>query len=285
MTILPNGRLFADEVAERPTYWLGPEHVEAYGADTKLLVKLLDAGERLFVHAHPHVEWARRHVEGVKHGKAEAWFILTAGKVHLGLKEDLSQDRLLDLVMQQKSKELLDMMHCLQVQPGDTVYVPAGTLHSVGQGILLVEVQEPEDLNILCEWQGCKVDGFKDGHLGLGFPVALTAVDRKGLSGDEVESLRTKNGSLGAVMPLPGKECFEMERFILKEEMLSCRAGFETMAVLSGTLKYTSKVGAVSLDLKQGDTVLVPHGDGDFRLSGQGEVIIVRPPVPHSSTV
>ena len=59
MTFLPDGRLFADVIAEQPEYWLGADHVRAFGADTKVLVKLVDPGQRLFVHAHPHADWAR----------------------------------------------------------------------------------------------------------------------------------------------------------------------------------------------------------------------------------
>ena len=73
-TRLPNGVLLKDEIEIRPLDWLGPDHVKAFGPDTKILVKLLDAGQRLPIHAHPHAEWARINV-GAKHGKSEAWYL------------------------------------------------------------------------------------------------------------------------------------------------------------------------------------------------------------------
>jgi hypothetical protein len=59
---LPGGESLADAVVADPVGWLGVEHVEAYGADPALLVKLLDAGERLPVHAHPTRQFAAAHV-------------------------------------------------------------------------------------------------------------------------------------------------------------------------------------------------------------------------------
>lgn len=67
-TRLPtNGILLKDEIENRPLDWLGRDHVKAFGPDTNFLVKLLDAGQRLRIHAHPHAEWARINV-GAKHG-------------------------------------------------------------------------------------------------------------------------------------------------------------------------------------------------------------------------
>src|SRR5665647_3589682 len=66
---LPDGTLLRDAMVQDPVAWLGREHVSCYGVDSKLLVKLLDAGERLPVHAHPATEFAHRHL-GRAHGAA-----------------------------------------------------------------------------------------------------------------------------------------------------------------------------------------------------------------------
>src|ERR1019366_9728842 len=59
---LEDGRLLADAVARDPVAFLGPDHVEASGVDTGLLVKLLDTAERLIVHSHPDRDFAKRHL-------------------------------------------------------------------------------------------------------------------------------------------------------------------------------------------------------------------------------
>ena len=74
-TVLPDGTPLRVAVEADPVGWLGEAHVAAFGADTKLLTKLLDAGQRLPVHAHPDGAFAQAHL-GHAHGKAEAWVIL-----------------------------------------------------------------------------------------------------------------------------------------------------------------------------------------------------------------
>jgi mannose-6-phosphate isomerase len=85
----PDGRSLKAAIEEQPEAWLGRAHVERFSADTRLLVKLLDAGQRLPVHAHPHASFAAEHL-GKAHGKAEAWYIVEGGEIYLGLKQDVA---------------------------------------------------------------------------------------------------------------------------------------------------------------------------------------------------
>jgi mannose-6-phosphate isomerase len=275
MTTLPNGKLLLDEIQGEPEKWLGTEHIKKFGVDTKLLVKLLDAGQRLPVHAHPSGKWAKAHI-GHAHGKAEAWYILTPGVVYLGLKEDVSAETLLELVKAQDVDTLLDMTHKIEVEAHQTVYVPPGTLHAIGEGILLVEVQEPEDLSILLEWKGFAIDGVNEGHLGVGFETALTAVDKKGRSREEIMSLVTTKVDSGRVFAKESYEFFELERLLVVNET-HCGRGFAILVVLEGSLDLISS-DFEGLVLKKGNTVVIPFVDGDFTLQGKGEVLIARPP-------
>ena len=74
---LPDGRYLRDAVEADPEAWLGPRHRAYFGSSPTLLVKLLDAGERLPVHVHPPRSFAYRHL-GSRHGEAEAWVVLGA---------------------------------------------------------------------------------------------------------------------------------------------------------------------------------------------------------------
>jgi len=96
MTWLPDGSLLAEAVAADPEAWLGADHVARYGSDTGLLVKLLDAGQRLPVHVHPDRSFAAEHLAS-PHGKTEAWIVLEAqpgAAVHLGFNRDVGADEL-----------------------------------------------------------------------------------------------------------------------------------------------------------------------------------------------
>ena len=199
LTRLPDGTILADAVAADPAGWLGADHLAAFGVDTKLLVKLLDPGQRLPIHAHPHHDFAADHL-GETHGKAEAWYILAPGTVYLGLRDDLDPAALADLVATQQTERMLSLMHEVPVFAGDSVYVPPGVLHAIGEGVLLAEVQEPTDLSILLEWQGFDVDGSLDGHLDLGFDLALQAVETEGRSADAVAGLIVRAAGEGSAL-------------------------------------------------------------------------------------
>ena len=164
-----------------------------YGASPALLVKLLDAGQRLPVHAHPSREWARRHLD-CPYGKTEAWVIVECepdSLVHLGFRRDVEAEELAGWVERQDEDALIGALHALPVQRGDSVLVPAGMPHAIGAGIFLVELQEPTDLSVLMEWKGFELDGPKDGHLGLGFDVALSCVDRAGHGAERLRELHS----------------------------------------------------------------------------------------------
>jgi mannose-6-phosphate isomerase len=275
-TRLDDGTTLAESVAATPEWWLGAEHCRRFGADTKLLVKLLDAGQRLPVHAHPHRDFARTHL-GSAHGKAEAWYILTPGVVRLGLNQDVDPHTAHELVTQQQVRTLLAAMHEIAVEPGDRVYVPPGVLHSIGEGILLAEVQEPEDLSILLEWDGFDLDGMADGHLGLGFRTALDAVELRARTGDEVRMLVERAGSASAALPTAADEYFRLDRVAL-DRRTTLDAGFAIVIVLDGTLALRCAEGAVAAGA--GSTLLVPAAAGEMTISGSGTILAARPPAP-----
>lgn len=274
LTRLPDGSLLVDRVRSEPELWLGEQHVAAFGADPALLVKLLDAGQRLPVHAHPDDDFAARHL-GTAHGKAEAWYILTPGVVHLGLMDDISAEELEELVRTQATKNVLERMHQIPVAPGDTVFVPPGVLHAIGEGILLVEVQQPEDLSILLEWRGFSLDGEKDGHLGLGFPTALAAVERTARTFEEVDALVRRGPGPGAVLARESARFFRLDLIdVPTHEPLE--RGFGVLVVLEGAITLRTASGDVRG--AAGSTVVIPAAAGGVALLGEGRVLHARPP-------
>lgn len=272
LTPLPSGQLLRDAVRAEPQRWLGPEHVAARGSDPALLVKLLDAGQRLPIHAHPDVPFAHQHL-GLAHGKTEAWIALAPATVHLGFTRDVTAEQLASWVADQDTDAMLEAMHALEMAAGDAVLVPAGLVHAIGEGAFVVELQEPTDLSILLEWQGFAIDGAAHGHLGLGFATALAAVDRRGWGREEIEALvRTRAGHAGAL--LPGAEAY------FRADRLSggdgWDASFAVVVVVAGTGALHTVHGRTAI--RAGQTVLLPHAAGDAGLTGDVEVILARPP-------
>lgn len=278
LTVLPDGRTLAAVVDGDPQGWLGPEHVAAFGPDVRLLVKLLDAGQRLPVHLHPSDEYALAHL-GAAHGKAEAWYILQPGEVFIGLRDDVDVDHLTRLVRDQATAELLSLLCRVEVAAGDTVYVPPGVLHAIGEGVFLLEVQQPEDQSILLEWNGFALDGERDGHLGLGFDVAMGAAELTSRDGAALDELISRGPLRGSVLPRSAQRFFRLDR----AEGAGARfdAGFAVVVVLRGTTTLTPEGSGGPVEYQAGSTVVVPFEFGAYTVTG-GETLVARPPAARS---
>lgn len=176
---LADGRLLRDAVAEDPGHWLGAEHVGRFGTTTGLLVKLLDAAERLPVHAHPDRAFAQARL-GSQFGKTEAWVVVAtrgySADVWVGQREPVDAETYARWVERQDVEALLGSLNRVEVRAGDVVYVPAGVPHAIGAGVLIAELQEPTDYSILCEWEGFPIRP-EDSHLGVGWETALGALE------------------------------------------------------------------------------------------------------------
>lgn len=270
VTRLPDGRSLRDAIHADPVSWLGAEHVAAYGDDAMLLVKLLDAGQRLPVHAHPNDGFARAKL-GIAHGKAEAWYILEPGTVFLGLTRAISLEILRKIVDTQDVARLISLLNPVHVEPGDSVFIPAGTLHAIDEGVLLIEVQQPTDLSILLEWDGFDIDGRIHGHLGLGFDTALGAVDRDATEADSLSSLVGRRGTRGApsVLPPVADRYFRLE---LLSGAADIEPGFAIVTVTEG------EAILAGVHYAAGSTLLIPHAAGAVPVDGDGQLVVARPP-------
>ena len=287
VTALPDGRTLREAVADDPEAFLGAEHVERFGAETGLLVKLLDAGQRLPVHCHPGREFARRHLD-CPYGKTEAWVIVEVRSpepfVHLGFRHDVDLATLTGWVTGQDADAILAATNRLPVAVGDSVLVPAGIPHAVGAGVFLVELQEPTDLSMILEWKGFDIDGARDGHLGLGFETALACVDRSGWGRDRLSRLRgsrpgdqDRRPGVDLLFPAQADPFFRAER-IRPAGAVSLPAAFSILVLVggSGTLEW----GERRLSVRRGDTVLIPFAAGDCVLRGSVDAVRCLPPDP-----
>jgi mannose-6-phosphate isomerase len=283
LTMLPGGRSLREAIARDPLGYLGADHAASRGDNPGLLVKLLDAGERLPVHCHPDRAFARRHLNS-RYGKTEAWVVMGAGgvggTVHLGFGDDVPMQRLRRWVGEQDGPGLLAAMNEVVVRPGEAWLIPAGVPHAIGEGLLIVELQEPTDFSVLLEWRGYPIDGERDGHLGLGFDVALEAVDRSGWAPERLETLRGRRGDAERVLPAAADPFFGLE-WVTPDGSRTVAAGFAIIVAVAGTGSITWSDG--ELGLHGGQTALMPHSAGAWEVSGDLEVLVCRPPRPQAT--
>lgn len=275
LSVLSDGRFLADLVAADPLGWLGSEHVERHGTDPTFIVKLVDAGQRLFLHAHPDRAFAHAHLAS-PYGKAEGWVILDAppdAVVHLGFSRDVDADELADWVAAQDVTAMVGATNKIAVRRGDTVFCPGGVPHAIGAGILFAEVQEPTDLAVVLEWEGFDLDGPAAGHLGLGFERALQCVDRGRWAPQRVTGLRGVRAGTGGptgVMRLlpPEADLFFTVEFVEPVGRCELPPCFSVMLVTDGEGCLHQSVDDRRLTLRRGDAFVVPFGIGPLMLSG-----------------
>jgi mannose-6-phosphate isomerase len=261
-----DGTFVRDAIAADAEAYLGADHAARYGPDAALLVKLLDAGQRLPAHFHPGGAFAREALDS-RYGKTEAWLIVEAdpgAAVWVGFNRDVQLDEVREWMRTQDAAAMLAAMHKLPVSPGDAIFVPAGTSHAIGDGILLVELQEPTDFSVLLEWDGFELSP-DDGHLGLGWDRALAALDRA----------QAEPPQPGTQLPETADPYFRAER-VRGGDALD--PGFSILVVLQGQ-------GVLATDdddtpLARGTAVLIPHAAGAGELRGDVEALRCRPPAP-----
>ena len=290
---LPGGRLLRDAIAADPRGYLGPAHVDAYGDDPSLLVKLLDAGERLPVHCHPNREFAQKHLDS-RHGKTEAWIVIgTVGSsptVYLGFTADVEQAELDSWLAGQDSESLLGHLNAIQVRPGDTVLVPGGTPHAIGEGVFVVELQEPTDFSVILEWKRFGRPDIADGQLGLPADLAIRCLDRTAWPAARRDGCVTRDAASrglpgsasGTVRLLPeAADPFFRAEEIIPGDAARLDPSFALLVVLEGEGHLETEKGD-TVDLQAGGTVLVPYDAGATTISGSCRIVRCLPPLPRS---
>jgi mannose-6-phosphate isomerase len=153
------GKTLRQQIEAHGPQLLGTNSVK--GTRFPLLVKLLDARERLSLQVHPPAALAAK-FKGEP--KTEMWYVLEADQdAHLiaGLRRGVSAaDFMRSLEGQKDSKPIIDYVHRFQVLPGDVFFVPAGRLHAIDAGVVLIEIQQNSDTTYrIYDWGRVGLDG------------------------------------------------------------------------------------------------------------------------------
>jgi mannose-6-phosphate isomerase len=123
---------------------LGNAALPGYPGVCPLLIKLLFTSSRLSVQVHPEDTYAAEHHQSL--GKTEAWYVLQSdptGEVAVGFREPITAEKLRDSAQSGEIEQLLDWR---KVDAGDIVFVPAGTVHAIGAGLTICEIQQNSDI-------------------------------------------------------------------------------------------------------------------------------------------
>lgn len=277
-------------VAADPEGWLGRRLAAAYGGQSGLLVKLLDAGERLPVHCHPTREFARAHL-GSLFGKTEGWFVMHAEPeacVWIGMREAVDEAIMRRWIITADVSAMLAAMNQVPVRAGQVVYVPAGLPHAIGPGVMVIELQEPTSFSVLADHAAFGVDS-QAATLGLGWELAVSCFDLTA-HGSRLDRLLpspsprplpgaqlAREGRLLDLFPAEAAEFFRAWRADCAGELVLSDLGFAILVVIDGH-GWLEWDGGGHRAVRRGETLAVPAAVEALRLVGDVSVIACLPP-------
>jgi mannose-6-phosphate isomerase len=255
---------------------VGTASAARYGSRVPLLAKFIDAADRLSVQVHPDDAYALLHEASSGHlGKSEAWYVLQAApdaQVLWGFREDVTPDQVREAVA---DGSLPGLMNRVSVAPGDVIYNPAGTVHAIGAGILLFEIQQSSDLTyrLFDYLRRDRAGKQRELHLERALQVAVLH------GGDDARRTPTPLG--GGWRRLVGCEHFVMDAVTVEEVPRAGRtdpSSLQILVVTRGSATLHCAAGDEHLD--QGSALVLPASLGRYKLDGRGEVLrcAVAPP-------
>ena len=226
------GRTLAEAAAEFGPALLGQRVVARTGQRFPLLVKLLDCAQWLSLQVHPNDEQAV-HLEGPGHfGKTEAWHILAAdpgAEILCGFQPNALQT---DWQQAVYDGTILDYTQHMAVQPGETVFIRPGTMHALGPGLLVYEVQQTSDITYrVFDWNRPATAGRK-----LHIEQSLAVIDPSA-TGKAVPPPQFIDGAEHALVACP---YFSLALLTLEQTALSqnpAGQSFHTLTVIEGQVE------------------------------------------------
>lgn len=263
------GKSILELLNEYPSEILGTKNVN-YSKSFPLLIKFIDANDKLSVQVHPDDEYAKKNNE--EFGKTEMWYIVDAkpgAKLVFGLKDEVDQNTFKEAIVDKKIEETLKE---IEVCPGDVVYIPAGIVHAIGEGIVLAEIQQNSNTTYrVYDWGRVGLDG-KPRQLHI--HQALETVDfiNKDVA-KKIEGLRIEEVGYETTIYV----CcpyFTMEMIEIQSGYKGLLNGerFEIFIAIEGDFGISFNQSKKE-NIKKGQTVLLPASLGQYMIEGKGKII------------
>ena len=285
-------RFLRDIIGDDREFYLGTAARGEGGWRLSFLLKILDSAMRLHVQAHPATRFANE-VMGMPYGKLECYYILNVREgispyIRLGFQHTPGRDGWREIVEKQDKARMDGCFEKIPVQVGEVWYIPGGMPHAIGEGITMLEIMEPSDLVVRCEFEREGIVVPEDGRfMGRGLDFCLDIFDYTEYSKEEImEKCR--------IEPRVLEETDAFRRVRLVDETLTSCFFVEKLEVTAPALvRYNQKfnLGVVCagscameqngqvLSLKAGDSFLIAAGAETYQIrpEGSAQLVMVYP--------
>ena len=219
-----------------------------------ILIKLIDAKDNLSIQVHPSDDYALKNENSF--GKTEMWHILASepgSGLYVGLNRDYSKEEIKEKLA---NNDLLSALNFFEVKAGETYFIPAGTIHAIGKGTVIIEIQQNSDLTYrLYDYQRKDKNGnYRQLHLEKGLEVINLKKYEKTQSNPNI---------------LAKSKYFTVEKKKIEKELVvsANKDSFISFTFVSGK----GKVNDIPYQIY--DTFFVPFGK-EARIEGDGEIIM-----------
>ena len=274
ISVVANGFLKGNNLEEIIEVYMGElvgeKIFEQYGLEFPLLIKYLDCNDKLSVQVHPDDALAEERHQS--YGKTEAWYVVDCkpgASIYLGFKDlNLTREEYIAAVAESRLEELLNRV---EVKPGDVFFIPAGTVHALGAGLEVVEVQQTSDVTYrIYDWDRVDSEGkSRELHTSL----AVDAIDFEA----DAELLHRKyNLGKGGEAKVIDCNYFSMTLHDVdgkKELDRSSLDSFVVYIALNGSVRIVAD-GAEEA-LAEGEVILIPAEANDIIIEGNAKLMEV----------
>lgn len=230
--------------------------------DFPILIKFIDAKQNLSIQVHPDNRYALKN-EG-QYGKTEMWYVMDAGKdafLYYGFKKEISKEEFAKRIQEDT---LLEVLNAVPVQKGDVLFIESGTIHAIGEDILIAEIQQNSNVTYrVYDYGRVGKDGKKrDLHI----EKALAVTNRVPLIKSKSSYPHVADCDYFTVdkLNLDGKMMRRMEGSVSD-------ASFVSILILDGEGTITC---GNSVDYKKGDSLFLPAGSGNYTIEGRCDALI-----------
>lgn len=239
--------------------------VNKNGGEFPVLIKYIDAAKKLSVQVHPSDEFAKKYEND--NGKTEVWYVIEATEgagIYCGFKRDVSKPEFLASLENGTVEELLNF---IPVKSGDCFLIEAGTVHAIGDGCLICEVQQSSNVTyrVYDYMRRDKNGNLRELHVDKAVQVINFSAFKDNTGSSEFATLPNSNGKIRLLTACKYFKCREV---VLSGEYSELNENsFAVINVISGGGKIGERAFVA------GDTFFVPCGE-TFSVSGEAKIII-----------
>ena len=258
------GKSLTEVIDEMPNEILGTEVHHRFGDQFPLLFKYLDAREDLSIQVHPNDELAKKRHNSF--GKTEMWYIMQAdpeARIIVGFKEDSNADAYLENL---KNNTLLTILDDVPVKEGDVFFLETGTVHAIGAGLVVAEIQQTSDITYrIYDFDRKDAQGnTRELHIDN----ALDAINY-----DKVDAYRTYSKEENLSNTIVNCPYFTTHFIPLSDAVTVSKTGnsFTVYMCIDGEfdLEYNKNI----YSYKKGDTVLIPAAMDYYVINGKASIL------------